>query len=113
MFLNRKTCAIPHQWVTTVAETLKRGSDKEIEWTDDAFRRWHKHGTRWQAYNAMLKALVPGIIGKRVKMPNDEGPTYAFFFSVNGINMYGKICLTYDGRLVIIYSAHERERDEL
>lgn len=113
MFLKRKTCAIPQQWISGVVEKLKRGSDKEIEWTKDAFARWVRYGRRGEAYEAMCNALKPGIVGKYVKMPNDEGETYAFFFSAKNQTMYGKICLTRDGRLVIIYSAHERERDEL
>jgi hypothetical protein len=113
MFFKRKTCAIPQHWVTSVAEKLKRGSGSEIEWTHEAFERWQIYGTRWEAYRAMLKALVPGIMGKCVKMPNDEGETYAFFFIAKNEQMYGKICLTHDGRLLIIYSAHKREREQL
>jgi hypothetical protein len=113
MFFKRKTCAIPQQWVSSVAEKLKRGSDSEIEWTGEAFERWHLYGNRWEAYSAMLSALVPGVIGKYAKMPIDEGETYAFFFTAKNEPMYGKICLTYDGRLIIIYSAHKKEREEL
>jgi hypothetical protein len=113
MFSKRKTCAIPQQWLLDVVEKLKRGSNSEIEWTDQAFDRWHFYGTRSEAYHAMLKALVPGVIGKLVKMPIDEGPTYAFFFTAKNKQMYGKICLTHDGRLIIIFSAHDKEKDEL
>jgi len=113
MFLKRKTCAIPHQWLYSVAEKLKRGSSEDIEWTGKAFERWHIYGKRGEAYDAMLKALVPGVVGKRIKMPTDEGETYAFFFTAKNERMYGKICLTSDGRVIIIYSAHEAERDQL
>jgi hypothetical protein len=113
MLFNRKICAIPPEWLSAVVEKLKRGSDDEIEWTDQAFERWQVYGTRHEAYQAFIKALVPGLMGKRIKMPIDEGPTYAFFFIANNEQMYGKICLTNDGKLIIIFSAHEKERDQL
>jgi hypothetical protein len=113
MFFKRKTCAIPQRWISSVKEKLKRGSGSEIEWTREAFERWHIYGTRCEAYDAMRKALVPGVIGKYVKMPIDEGETYSFLFIAKNEQMYGKICLTYDGRLLIIYSAHKSEREEL
>lgn len=113
MFFKSKTCVIPQPWLEQVVDKLKRGSNSEIEWTKGAFEGWHINGQRWEAYDAMLKALVPGVVGKLVKMPIDEGPTYAFFFTANNKQMYGKICLTHDGRLIIVYSAHVRERDTL
>jgi hypothetical protein len=114
MFFKTKICAIPLPWISKVSEKLNRGSDSEIEWTKKAFSGWHTHGKHQEAHDAMVKALaVPGVSGKLVKMPIDEGPTYAFFFTAHGLTMYGKICLTYDGRLIIIHSAHEREREEL
>ncbi len=114
MFFQRKTRAISKQWLTSVSEKLKRGRSDEIIWTVQAFERWHYYGTRSEAYEAMLKALTkPGIIGKYIKMPTDEGETYAFFFTANNEQMYGKICLTYDTLKIIVFSAHEKEWDQL
>jgi hypothetical protein len=91
MLPQRKTCAIPISWITPVSAKLKRGSQNEIEWTAQAFRRWQIYGRRGEAYDAMLKALsVSGVVGKRIIMPNDEGETYAFFFTAKGEQMYGK-----------------------
>jgi hypothetical protein len=73
MFFQRKPRPIPKQWITNVSEKLRRGCSNEIEWTNQAFGRWHFYGTRKEAYEAMLKALAaPGIIGKHIKMPIDE-----------------------------------------
>lgn len=113
MSLRSKTCAIPQRWISDVAEILKRGSEEEIEWTDDAMLRWQVYGLHTEAYAPLLKVLVPGLVGKKVTMPNDEGPTYSFFFWVREDRMYGKICLTTDGRVIIIYSAHKANRETL
>ena len=114
MFFQRKTRAIPKPWVTSVSEILKRGSRSEIEWTNQGFGRWHFYGTRLEAYEAMLKAFAePNIIGKNIRMPIDEGETYAFFFTAKNEQMYGKICLTHDRQKIIIYSAHKAEKDQL
>ena len=107
-------CTIPERWILDVTTILKRGDDiHEIEWTTRASREWEIFGRFAEAYAAMLKVLIPGVQGKKVTMPIDEGPTYSFFFYAKSEQMYGKICLRYDGKIVIIYSAHKAERDTL
>ena len=114
MFFKRTVGPVPSLWISKVTETLKRGLGSEIEWTAGGFSRWQRFGRRGEAYTAMLKALcVPGVKGKWVKMPINEGETYAFFFMKDGETMYGKICLRKDGNGILIYSAHENEKDQL
>ena len=100
--------------MTRVSEILKRGNDSEIEWTKDGLQRWQLYGRRWEAYTALRAGLaVANLVGKRIKMPKDEGETYAFFFTVRGEQMYGKICLTSNESGIVIYSAHTAERNYL
>ena len=80
MFSKKKTCAIPKEWLDRVTQILVLGKDDDIEWTDRASEEWHLYGKRWEAYEAIVQSLVVGVQGKFVKMPTDEGQTYAFFF---------------------------------
>ena len=113
MFSRRKTCTIPKEWLDQVTEILWRGKDDEIEWTVDGFQGWHLYGTHDDAHGAMAQSLVPGVQGRLVKMPIDEGETYAFFFTTRGKQMYGKICLIRGEKKLIIFSAHEPEKKDL
>ncbi len=38
---------------------------------------------------------------------DEEGETYEFFFTFEGVNLYAKVNLLPDGKIIIIYSAHK------
>ena len=58
-------------------------------------------------YEAFINALSGSdVFGRRVRGMSPEGETYAFIFVHLRKRVYGKVCLTVDGRVVVIFSAH-------
>jgi hypothetical protein len=108
------TNPIPQAWKDAVCSVLR--SHGEVIVRDRARDEWiAATGSvfRYELCNALLDALsAPEIMG-RLRVMDEPGETYEFFFSYAKKPMYGKICLCPDGRVIIIYSAHPPERPEL
>jgi len=100
---------IPPDWVASVCKLLREGDSSKIAWTKSALQEWQAASLsafRYEAYEAMLRALsIPNVVGCDVPLPED-GKTYAFFFTANDLTLYGKICLRPDKLHIKIISAH-------
>lgn len=49
---------------------------------------------------------TPGLMGKQVSGMTPEGTTYEFIFSYEKRDVYGKVCLTTNNEVIVIFSAH-------
>lgn len=47
-----------------------------------------------------------GVVGKKNTNMNEPGEVWAFWFHFRNEKLYGKINLTPEGKIIIIYSAH-------
>lgn len=105
---------IPDAWREQVVAILRSGrrifvvgrarDDWEAAFPDDFLQL--------TLYDAMADALcIDGVLGKQHVM-DEPGGTWAFFFIHRRAKLYGKICLTPEGDLIVIYSAHRPLKGE-
>jgi hypothetical protein len=99
---------IPELWKRKVIQVLKSGENITItKRAFDEFQSILPAAFRSELYRVMQRGLsLPAIEGRRVYGMRPEGETYEFIFPYDGQYLYGKICLTDDGGLVVIFSAH-------
>ena len=108
---------IPDNWRTAVVAILKGGHSDRIEvclraWLD--FQSLFSAAFTYEIYDAFILALKdPELLGKRVYGMKPEGETYEFIFTYQRKLVYGKVCLTKDKRLVVVFSAHRPLKGEL
>lgn len=101
---------IPEAWRRAVGKILRSGDRSKIIVRQRARNDWEttfpEDFLTLTMYNAMAEALEDdNVEGKRHEM-DEPGETWAFRFSHRRRDLYGKIGLTPEGNLVIIYSAH-------
>jgi len=101
---------IPEEWKRAVVEILAKGYSGRIEVRLRAlldFQALFPGAFPYEIYEAFIDALSePDVDGNRVHGMKPEGETYEFIFRHQKKNLYGKVCLTTDGRVVVIFSAH-------
>ncbi len=104
---------IPDNWRTAVVNILKGGHSDRIEvclraWLD--FQSLFSAAFTYEIYDAFILALKdPELLGNRVYGMKPEGE---FIFTYQRKQVYGKVCLTKDKRLVVIFSAHRPLKGE-
>ena len=103
---------IPKAWCKVVSEILRNGDENFIDWTHQSWLDWEatfsneKDAWNYVRFDAMASALEqPNVMGKSVQM-RESGETYAFWFYHDSVQMYGKINLRPDGKIILIYSSH-------
>jgi hypothetical protein len=100
---------IPEKWKKAVRDILLAVDYDRIDLKLRAHQDWEAtfpFSSPYYLYLAIGKELeLPVVLGARKKM-KEPGVACAFFFHSEGRKMYTKICLSPNGRLVIIYSAH-------
>lgn len=101
---------IPEEWKRAVLAILKEGHTERIEVRIRAvldFQSMFPGAFTYEIYDAFIGALKePEIQGARVHGMTPEGQTYEFIFNFRKKVLYGKVCLTTQKRLVVIFSAH-------
>jgi len=101
---------VPESWKQRVREILQAGDIKQIIVTARAGIEWSAMFP--QLYNcdlwdALAEALKnPDLRGRRVIDMEESGEIYAFIFIFKRKDIYTKINLRPDGKIIIIYSAH-------
>ena len=114
---------IPESWRKAVCRILQTGNRSLIDLKIRAQDEWNaatNHAFFYELWNDLEDALNnPAVLGKKHIM-KEPGETYAFLFThyldrerKKSRPMYSKICLCPDNTIIIIYSAHIREREEL
>lgn len=101
---------IPDLWKNTVRAILADAPNDSIRVTTRAFEDFQAMFPAtfsFHLYEAFVKALeIPGLKGNRVSGMTPEGTTYAFIFPYEKRDVYGKVCLTTDNKVIVIFSAH-------
>lgn len=108
---------IPYEWRRAVVAILQEGlHSKRIEVSRRAFVDYQSlfpSEFSYQMFEAFADALsLPEVFGKREYGMVPEGETYGFIFKHQRKEVYGKVCLTADGRVVVIFSAHRPLKGE-
>ncbi|MFO7535359.1 MAG: hypothetical protein R6X19_06715 [Kiritimatiellia bacterium] len=102
---------IPGEWKRAVLAILKEGHSKRIEVRLQAvkdFQALFPGAFTYEIYDAFSEGLNrPDLEGNRVYGMVPKGETYEFIFNHRKKDLYGKVCLTTDGRVVVVFSAHE------
>ncbi len=102
---------IPPEWRTTVARILRSGDpqriDTKVQSDLDWGARFPEEDWDYVRFGAMATALdAPDIQGRHITTMKEPGETYAFWFFHRNVQMYGKINLKPDGKVIVIYSSH-------
>lgn len=101
---------IPEEWKRAVVEILKEGHSDRVEVRLRAvldFQSLFPGAFTYEIYDAFIEALsVADVEGRRVHGMKPDGETYELIFRHRKMDLYGKLCLTTDGRVVVIFSAH-------
>ena len=107
---------VPEPWKRKVREILQTGDLDRITMTLRAQTEWSAmfpklyHYVLWDAIAEALKD--PSLGGRWIDDMQETGETYAFIFQFKGKEVYTKINLRPDGRIIIIYSAHRPLKGE-
>lgn len=102
---------IPDDWKRAVVAILKKGDLDRIEIRETTARRAFDSLFPGAFTYELLDAFLDGlsndeIRGRQIHDMEEEGTTWAFIFTHRGKKIFGKVCLTPDNELIIIYSAH-------
>ena len=102
---------IPEEWKTPVLKILRNGDLDQIEIRETSARIPFDSLFPGAFTYEMLDAFADGlsdddIQGRQIQDMDEEGTTWAFIFKHRKQKIYGKLCLTPDNELIIIYSAH-------
>ena len=102
---------IPRAWRDTVSKILRSGDRKFIDTTGQSDLDWEATfpDDAWDyvRFGAMAAALEKNdVIGKYIPTMEEPGETYAFWFQHRDVQLYGKINLFPDGKIILIYSSH-------
>ncbi len=101
---------IPSAWKNAVCRILRSGDASGIRITTTARNDWALlFPDHWyqDLYEALADALSATTIEGVRRDMDEDGETYEFFFSHEGITLYGKVNLLRSGKVVIVYSAHK------
>jgi hypothetical protein len=102
---------IPEEWKRAVVEILKEGDLDRIEVKETTaripFDSLFPGAFTYELLDAFLDGLSDDEIeGRQIHDMDEEGVTWAFIFIHRAKKIFGKVCLTPDNELIIIYSAH-------
>ncbi|MCX6969250.1 MAG: hypothetical protein NTV93_03730 [Verrucomicrobia bacterium] len=102
---------IPRTWCDAVSKILRSGDRQLIDTTGQSDLDWEATfpDDAWDyvRFGAMSAALEkPDVIGKHILGMDEPGETYAFWFHHRAVQLYGKINLFPDGKIILIYSSH-------
>jgi hypothetical protein len=105
---------IPAAWRKAVAKVLRCGDKARITSTIESRHDWEStFPESWwhDRPEAMAKALdIDGILGKHITDMVPPCDAYAFWFSYENRQLYGKIGLLPNGDVVIIFSSHVQRK---
>ena len=101
---------IPKEWKKTVLSILRSNDDDCIIIKNIAIRLFSDlfpYAFTHDLLNAFIDGLDDDEIkGRQIYTMNEEGTTWEFIFTHQKEKLYGKICLTPNNEIIIIYSAH-------
>ncbi len=101
---------IPDQWKNEVRSILAEASNGSIivkKRAAEEFQAMFPLSFSFHLYQAFEQALkTSGLTGNQISGMTPEGTTYEFIFSYERRNVYGKVCLTTDNKVIVIFSAH-------
>ena len=102
---------IPEEWKRAVMAILKEGDLDRIEIRETTARVPFDSLFPGAFTYELLAAFLDGldddeIEGRQIHDMDEKGTTWAFIFAHQKKKIYGKLCLTPNNELVIIYSAH-------
>ncbi len=102
---------VPEDWKKSVVSILDKGDPDCIEIRkttalvpfDDLF----PGAFTYELLDAFIDGLDDDEIeGRQIHDMDEDGETWAFIFKHRKKKIFGKICLTPDNELIVIYSAH-------
>lgn len=111
--------SIPEEWRIKVVALLRSGDKAKILTRLQSDLDWQSlfpDSWDYQRFDAMAQALeMQNVIGRLIETMAEPGVTYAFWFRYGGhSDLYAKINLTPEQKLIIIYSSHKaRKGDKL
>ncbi|MDD5484187.1 MAG: hypothetical protein PHP98_11160 [Kiritimatiellae bacterium] len=109
-------CRIPTTWRNSVIGALESDDKLRVIRKPYARHGWFsKFPDTWehQWNNALIAALSNNdVIGRHITDMKPPCDAYAFWFTFDGVNMYGKIGLLSDGHVIIIFSSHQPRKGE-
>ena len=111
-----KLIQIPQAWKDAVCAILRTQDKRRILIRDRAQNEWNaatSFAFKHELYAALEDTLTQAVVMGRARTMDEPGEAYEFFFAHNERQMYGKLILCSDGRMIIIYSAHPPEKAEL
>ncbi|NQU39533.1 MAG: hypothetical protein HQ523_06240 [Lentisphaerae bacterium] len=102
---------IPDEWKLAVLAILNDGDPDRIEVRQTTalipFGDLFLGAFAYELLNAFEDGLTDeDLEGRRIYDMEEAGETWAFIFTHRKKKIYGKLCLTPDNELIIIYSAH-------
>jgi hypothetical protein len=107
---------IPDNWKKAVIQILEEGDSNCITITGRALRDFQAMfpgAFIYELYDAFIDGLSSSSIeGNRIADMRPRGATYEFLFIHRRRSLYGKVCLTPDHRLVVIFSAHRPSKGD-
>lgn len=101
---------IPDLWKNKVRAILTEAPNDSIivkKRAAEEFQAMFPLSFSYNLYQAFEQALeTPGLTGNQVYGMTPEGTTYEFIFLYEKRDVYGKVCLTTDNEVIVIFSAH-------
>jgi hypothetical protein len=108
---------IPDGWRRTIARILRQKKSGTINWTKQATadrEALFPDAWEYEFLDAIASALeIDGILGRLIETMRPPGVVYQFFFIFRKTKLFAKINLLPNGKVIIIYSCHLRQRDTL
>jgi len=108
---------IPDEWKDAVLAILQKGDLDLVEIRETSarvpFNDLFPDAFSYHILEAFEDGLTDDeLVGKQIYDMDEEGETWAFIFKHRKKNIFGKMCLTPDNELIIIYSAHAPRKGE-
>ena len=102
---------IPNEWKQAVLSIIKEGDLDRVEIRKTTalipFDAMFPGAFTYELLNAFEEGLsCDDIEGRQIHDMDEAGATWVFIFTHRSKKILGKICLTPDNQLIIIYSAH-------
>ena len=114
--IDSREVQIPAEWREAVCRILLTHDKHLIDSIPQADRDWHStYPNAWDSErdDALAAALSnDGVTGLHITDMIPPCDAYAFWFSFQEDRLYGKVGLTPDGRIVIIFSSHRPRRGD-
>jgi len=102
---------IPDEWKMAVLAIIKEGDLDRVEIKATTalipFNDLFPGAFTYELLNAFEDGLSNNDLeGRQIHDMDEDGTTWAFIFTHRRKKIYGKVCLTPDNQLIIVYSAH-------